>query len=606
MLSSPRLRSAVAAVAAAGIAIVPIALAAGGSPPVNTVKPALSGIARDGQTLTTTAGTWSGTPPITFTYQWLRCDPVTWACPAIANATGSTYTLKAADVGYKLQSAVTATNADGQSTARSYASAVIAAVAPANTTKPALSGIARDGQTLTTTTGTWSGTPPITFTYQWLRCHPVTWVCTTIPGQTGQSYALTAADVGFKLQSAVNAANAAGQATAKSYASATVAAAAPANTAKPALSGAAKEGQTLTTTAGTWSGTPPITYAYQWLRCNALTWVCATIPGQTAQTYSVVAADVGSRIVSSVTATNVAGQATVRSYGSAVVAPAAPVGTIPGAPNCPVFPADNPWNTRVDTLPVATNSATIINSIGASTGLHPDFGSGLWQGQPIGIPYDVVPGTTPTSQVEFDYAGESDPGPYPIPNPVKIEGGSDHHALIVDKDSCTLYELFDLQTTQTGWHAGSGAIWSLRSNALRPEGWTSADAAGLPILPGLARYEEVAAGHIEHALRFTVSHTRRAYIYPARHFASSSNDPSLPPMGLRVRLKAGFDISGFPPQARVILQTLKTYGMMVADNGSNWYISGAPDPGWSNDDLHTLGQVPGSAFEVVDTSSLAP
>jgi hypothetical protein len=287
----------------------------------------------------------------------------------------------------------------------------------------------------------------------------------------------------------------------------------------------------------------------------------------------------------------------------AAVASASPV---PGAPGCPVFPADNAWNTPVDALPVTADSATIINSIGASTGLHPDFGSGLWQGQPIGIPYNVVPKTTKKSKVTFDYADESDPGPYPIPPAVKIEGGSDRHALIVDKDTCMLYELFDLQEQKSGWHAGSGAIWNLKSDALRPAGWTSADAAGLPILPGLARYDEVAAGHIDHALRFTVAHTRRAYIYPARHYASASNDPSLPPMGLRVRLKAGFDISGFPTQARVVLQALKTYGMMVADNGSNWFISGTPDSRWSNDDLHTLSRVPGSAFEVVDTSSLVP
>jgi hypothetical protein len=278
---------------------------------------------------------------------------------------------------------------------------------------------------------------------------------------------------------------------------------------------------------------------------------------------------------------------------------------LPGT-TCPVFPADNPWNTPVDNLPVESDSATIIDSIGASKGLHADFGSGLWQGQPIGIPYNVVPKTQRKYTVTFDYADESDPGPYPIPPNVKVEGGSDRHALIEDKDGCRLYELYDLRKVGTKWYAGSGAIWSLNSNALRPAGWTSADAAGLPILPGLARYDEVAAGKIDHALRFTVSHTRRAYIYPARHYASTSTDPSLPPMGLRVRLKASFDISGFPTQARVVLQALKTYGMMVADNGSDWYISGVPDSRWSNDDLHTLGQVPGSAFEVVDTSSLAP
>ncbi len=216
----------------------------------------------------------------------------------------------------------------------------------------------------------------------------------------------------------------------------------------------------------------------------------------------------------------------------------------------------------------------------------------------------IVSASTPRSPVTFDYAGESDPGPYPIPADVRIEGGSDRHAILVDRDACMLYELFALEQTQAGWHAGSGAIWSLYSNAVRPEGWTSADAAGLPILPGLARFGEVAQGRIDHALRFTASQTRRAYIWPARHYASSSTDPALPPMGLRVRLKAGYDISGFPPQSRVVLQALKEYGMILADNGSDWYVSGVPNPGWSNDDLHSLHQVPGSAFEVVDSSRL--
>jgi hypothetical protein len=210
--------------------------------------------------------------------------------------------------------------------------------------------------------------------------------------------------------------------------------------------------------------------------------------------------------------------------------------------------------------------------------------------------------------VTFDYADESDKVRYPIPKTVHIEGGrassGDRHALLLDKDACRLYELYALYPSGGGWKAGSGATWSLRSNAVRPAGWTSADAAGLPIFPGLARYDEVARGTIDHALRFTVSRTRRAYVYPARHFASSSDDPSLPPMGTRVRLKAGVDISGYPKQARVVLQALKTYGMIVADNGSNWYISGAPDPHWSNDALHTLGGIKGSDFEVVDTSSL--
>ena len=284
----------------------------------------------------------------------------------------------------------------------------------------------------------------------------------------------------------------------------------------------------------------------------------------------------------------------------------ATVSQAPKLAGCPVFPANNPWNQRVDRLPVAASSSAIIASIGADTGLHPDFGSGLWDGAPIGIPITVVRAGVPKSRLSFDYADESDPGPYPIPANVKIEGGSDGHALLLDSSTCRLYELYALRRTGSGWHAGSGAIWSLRSNQLRPAGWTSADAAGLPILPGLARYDEVAHGRIDHALRFTVEHTRRAYIYPARHYASDSADPGLPPMGLRVRLRADYPIAGFPREARIVLQALKTYGMILADNGSNWYVSGAPDDRWSNDDLHTLGRVPGSAFQVVDTSSLRP
>src|SRR5947209_4095891 len=281
---------------------------------------------------------------------------------------------------------------------------------------------------------------------------------------------------------------------------------------------------------------------------------------------------------------------------------------LPSAPRCPIFPATNAWNQRVNQLPVAANSAQLIASIGATTGLHPDFGSGLYDGQPIGIPFDVVSKKTPRSRVTFDYADESDKLRYPIPKTVHIEGGrassGDRHALLLDKDACRLYELYALYPSGGGWKAGSGATWSLRSNAVRPAGWTSADAAGLPIFPGLARYDEVARGTIDHALRFTVARTRRAYVYPARHYASSSDDPSLPPMGTRVRLKASVDISAYPKQARIVLQALKTYGMILADNGSNWYISGAPDPHWSNDALHALGGIKGSDFEVVDTSSL--
>jgi hypothetical protein len=276
---------------------------------------------------------------------------------------------------------------------------------------------------------------------------------------------------------------------------------------------------------------------------------------------------------------------------------------------CPVFPADNAWNRRIDRLPVAVNSQQLVASIGPAGHLHPDFGSGLWDGGPIGIPITIVPAATAKRRVTFDYAGESDRGPYPIPDSVKIEGGTDadgdRHALIVDRATCKLYELYALRRTESGgWAAGSGAIWSLRSNHLRPAGWTSADAAGLPILPGLARYDEAARGRISHALRFTVEQTRRSYVWPARHFASDLDDPSLPPMGLRLRLRAGYPIATFPRQARIVLRALKEYGMIVADNGSSWFISGTPDPRWSNDDLHTLSNVPGSAFEVVDTASL--
>jgi hypothetical protein len=279
---------------------------------------------------------------------------------------------------------------------------------------------------------------------------------------------------------------------------------------------------------------------------------------------------------------------------------------VPGAPRCPVFPASNPWNKRVDRLPVAHNSAVIIGSIGVGTGLHADFGSGLWKGAPIGIPFDLVTRSTPRARVTFEYDDESDHVGYPIPKGVHVEGGSDHHALLLDKSACRLYELGGLERRSGRLHAWAGATWSLRSNRVRPAGWTSADAAGLPIFPGLARYDEVRRGVIDHALRFTVQRTRRAYVYPARHYASDLTSPSLPPMGLRVRLKASFDLRPFPRQARIVLVALKRYGMIVADNGSDWYISGAPNPGWSNDQLHMLALVKGSDFEVVDTRSLRP
>jgi hypothetical protein len=281
---------------------------------------------------------------------------------------------------------------------------------------------------------------------------------------------------------------------------------------------------------------------------------------------------------------------------------------LPAAPRCPVFPVSNAWNQRVDQLPVAADSAQLIASIGLDSPVHADFGSGTWDGGPIGIPFDVVSRQTPRSRVAFDYADESDRVRYPIPRNVHIEGGAqstgDRHALLVDKSTCRLYELYDLHHTAHGWTAGSGAVWSLRSNHLRPAGWTSADAAGLPIFPGLARWDEVARGTIDHALRFTAPRTRRAYVYPARHYVSSSNDPALPPMGLRVRLKASVDVASFPKQSRVVLRALQRYGMILADNGSPWYISGAPNPHWNNDDLHSLGRLTGADFEVVDTSSL--
>jgi hypothetical protein len=284
-----------------------------------------------------------------------------------------------------------------------------------------------------------------------------------------------------------------------------------------------------------------------------------------------------------------------------------PVG---GAPKCPVFPKSNPWNQRVDKLPVLSNSAAIVNSIGASGSVHPDFGSGLYGGAPIGIPYTTVSKAQKKVRVSFDYADESDKGPYPIPRNAPIEGGrssdGDRHVIVVDRSACKLYELYAAYPQNGGasWKAGSGAIWSLKSNKLRPKGWTSADAAGLPILPGLARYEDLKKGGIDHALRFTASRTRKAFIYPARHFASSLTDPDLPAMGQRLRLKASFNVSGFPKQARAVLVALKRYGMILADNGSPWYITGAPNRGWDNNDLHSLGRVKGSDFEVVDTSKL--
>lgn len=273
---------------------------------------------------------------------------------------------------------------------------------------------------------------------------------------------------------------------------------------------------------------------------------------------------------------------------------------------CPLFPPDNIWNVPIDNMPVDPRSDDYIATIGAGTTLHPDFGSGLYQCSPIGIPYVEVPGSQPKVPVTFLYDDESNHGPYPIPPDAPIEGGSDRHVLVVDRDNCILYELFAAEPQNGGssWTADSGAIFDLNSHALRPDGWTSADAAGLPILPGLVRYDEVASGVIDHAIRFTADVTQDSYVWPARHKAGATTDPAYPPMGQHFRLKAGYDISGFSLEVQVVLQAMKTYGLILADNGSSWFISGAPDERWDNEMLRELKTVPGSAFEAVDVSPL--
>jgi hypothetical protein len=273
------------------------------------------------------------------------------------------------------------------------------------------------------------------------------------------------------------------------------------------------------------------------------------------------------------------------------------------------FPDDNAWNTVIADAPVDPSSDALIASCGIRY-LHPDFGT-TWNGAPNGIPYVVVSGSQPRVPVTFVYEDESNVGPYPVPADAPVEGGAqgggDRHVIIVDRDEWMLYELFAAypQNGGTSWEAGSGAIFDLATNALRPEGWTSADAAGLPIFPGLVRYDEaVEQGEIRHALRFTCPATRRAYVPPARHWASSGTSADLPPMGMRVRLRADYDISGFPSEVRVILSALKTYGMFLADNGSGWFVSGAPDARWDDDRLGTLKNVPSTAFEVIRMDGL--
>jgi len=273
---------------------------------------------------------------------------------------------------------------------------------------------------------------------------------------------------------------------------------------------------------------------------------------------------------------------------------------------CSMFPENSIWNVSVDSLPVDSHSDAWVHSIGTGKGLHTDFGSGTWDGGPIGIPYNASNNTTTKYDVDFHYGDESDPGPYPIPDSPLIEYSSDHHLLVVDQSSCVLHEMFDVShNTDGSWSGGSGAIWDLNSNALRPADWTSADAAGLPILPGLVRYEEVEAGEINHAIRFT-AHSTNSYIWPARHLTAGNPGvlTSTPPMGARFRLKASFDVSGYPAQMQVILRAMQKYGIILADNGSDWFITGAPDSRWDNDMLHLLDDVTGEDFEAVDESGL--
>ena len=274
--------------------------------------------------------------------------------------------------------------------------------------------------------------------------------------------------------------------------------------------------------------------------------------------------------------------------------------------NLQVFPADNPWNTDILSEDTDPNSDNIIASIGNELYLHPDFGT-VWESAPIGIPYNLVGKDQPMKTISFQYNSESDPGPYPIPPDALAESGSDRHILVIDTVNLKLYELFNAILDHDNWTAGSGAVFDLTSNALRPDFWTSADAAGLPVFAGLVRYEEVVEkGVINHALRFTVKNTRNSFIHPATHAASNSNNENYPPMGMRVRLKAGFDITGFSPHIQVILKALKKYGMFVADNGSNWYISGGPDSRWNDDELGELKSIQGSNFEVVKMGTVIP
>ncbi len=282
--------------------------------------------------------------------------------------------------------------------------------------------------------------------------------------------------------------------------------------------------------------------------------------------------------------------------GSVAVSARGPSG--PEVAGCPVFPSTNAWNRDVSRDPVDSRSNAYIASIDSHGNhfLHADFGGG----GAYGIPYGIAPRSQRRVPIHFTaYGGESDRGPYPIPATARVEQGSDRHVLIAQRGTCKLFEMFNARRSGSGWDADSGAVFDLRSNRLRREGWTSADAAGLPILAGLARYDEVRAGAIRHALRFTVQRTQRGYIHPATHFASSDDNPNLPPMGLRLRLKGSYPVGAYHGQARVIVTALKRYGMFVADNGSDWFVTGGSDRRWNDEDLNQLKRVPGSAFEVV-------
>jgi ribosomal protein L24E len=274
---------------------------------------------------------------------------------------------------------------------------------------------------------------------------------------------------------------------------------------------------------------------------------------------------------------------------------------LPGAPACPMLPSDNAWNADISTLPVHSRSSQWLASTAASTTrLHPDFGSSDDPAQPYGIPITIVRGDHAKRTFTFDYPSESDPGPYPFGPDIAIEAGSDRHALVIDSDACKLYELFAMNGTS----AGSGAVFDLRSNGLRPDTWTSADAAGLPIAPGLLRYDEVAAGSVTHAIRFTVQRTDRSYVWPARHQAGARSDPALAPMGARFRLRGDFDVTKYRADTQAVLRAMQRYGLILADNGSNWFFTGAASNSWPDPFISELKTIPASAFDAVDATSL--